>query len=122
MRTRETEILRSPGRALSFEIAAVDEALSGIEQNVSKDKIHRNTLLSSAPRQKRAQSARAALGGVQLVQCPQCYQTLPPRDEAACRVCGQLHSDIPLSPIGEDSIEADTKARADKLAAIKNIL
>jgi hypothetical protein len=27
----------------------------------------------------------------------------------------QLHSEIPLSPIGEDSIEADTKARADEL-------
>lgn len=115
VRTHETEILRSRGRALSFELAAVDEALSEIEQNVSKDKSHRNTLLSLAPRQKRAQSARAALGGVQFVQCPQCYQTLPPRDEAACRVCGQLHSDIPLSPIGEDSIEADTKARADEL-------
>jgi hypothetical protein len=115
VRTHETEILRSRGRALSFELAAVDEALSEIEQNVSKDKSHRNTLLSLAPRQKRAQSARAALGGVQFVQCPQCYQTLPPRAEAACRVCGQLHSEIPLSPIGEDSIEADTKARADEL-------
>lgn len=115
LRTHEIELLQARGRKLSAQLAVIDDAIDEIEQNVAKDNSHRNTLLSLAPRQKRAESARAVLGGVAFTQCPQCYQTLPSRDGEVCPVCGQLHSELPASPIGDDAIEVDTKARADEL-------
>lgn len=115
MRTHETEILQARGRKLSIQLAAIDDALNDIEENVAKDRSHRNTLLSLSTRQKRAQSARSALTGVEFAQCPQCYQTLPPRDAGLCPVCGQAHVETLQSPIDDDSIETDTKARADEL-------
>jgi hypothetical protein len=115
VRTHETEILQSKGRKLAIQLSEIDDALSEIEQNVAKDRSHRNTLLSLSTRQKRAQSARAALTGVEFAQCPQCYQPLQPREAGLCPVCGQAHVELLQSPIDEDSIETDTKARADEL-------
>lgn len=115
VRTHETEILQAKGRKLAIQLSEIDDALSEIEQNVGKDKSHRNTLLSLNTRQKRAQSARSALTGVEFAQCPQCYQPLQPRETGLCPVCGQQHVEILQSPIDEDSIETDTKARADEL-------
>lgn len=115
MRTHETEILQTQGRKLAIRLAAIDDALIEIEQNIAKDKSHRNTLLSLNTRQKRAQSARTALTGVEFSQCPQCYQPLKPTEPGLCPVCGQSHVEMLQSPIDEDSIEADTKARADEL-------
>ncbi len=115
MRTHETEVLQTKGRKLAVHLAAIDDALIEIEQNVAKDKSHRNTLLSLNTRQKRAQSARTALTGVEFSQCPQCYQPLKPTEPGLCPVCGQAHVEMLQSPIDEDSIEADTKARADEL-------
>jgi hypothetical protein len=114
-RTHETELLQARGRKLSLHIAQIDDALSEVEQNISKDKGHRNTLLSLTIRQKRAQSARTVLTGVDFTECPQCYQTLQSREADKCPVCGQSHVKMLQSPIDEDSIEADTKARADEL-------
>lgn len=115
VRTHETEILQAKGRKLALQLSEIEDALSEIEQNVAKDKSHRNTLLSLNTRQKRAQSARSALTGVEFAQCPQCYQPLQPREAGLCHVCGQAHVEILQSPIDEDSIETDTKARADEL-------
>jgi hypothetical protein len=115
MRTHETELLQTRGRKLSIQLSEIDDAMSDIEQNVAKDKSHRNTLLSLTTRQKRAQSARSVLTGVEFAQCPQCYQPLQPREAGLCPVCGQAHAEILQSPIDEDSIETDTKARADEL-------
>lgn len=115
IRTHETELLQTRGRKLSIQLAEIDDALSDIGQNVAKDKSHRNTLLSLTTRQKRAQSARSVLTGVEFAQCPQCYQPLQARADGLCPVCGQAHVEIPQSPIDEDSIETDTKARADEL-------
>lgn len=115
LRSHETELLQDRGRKLSFQIAETDAALGDLEQTVARDKSHRNTLLSLATRQKRAQAARSVLTGVEFTQCPQCYQPLEPRDGVLCPVCGQAHQDIPQSPINDDAIEADTKARADEL-------
>lgn len=61
VRTHETEILQAKGRKLAIQLSEIDDALSEIEQNVAKDRSHRNTLLSLNTRQKRAQSARSAL-------------------------------------------------------------
>lgn len=116
LRTHQVELLRITARDLSNDLAELDNAIEEIEQNVAKDKSHRNTLLSLATRQKRAQSARSVLTGVQFAQCPQCYQTVPNREQNVCPLCGQIHSDIVLSPLGEDSVEADTTARAQELA------
>jgi hypothetical protein len=115
IRTHETELLQTRGRKLSIQLSEIDDALSDIEQNVAKDKSHRNTLLLLTTRQKRAQSARSVLTGVEFAQCPQCYQTLQSRETGLCPVCGQAHVEILQSPIDEDSIETDTKARADEL-------
>jgi hypothetical protein len=115
VRTHETEILQAKGRKLAIQLSEIDDALSEIEQNVAKDRSHRNTLLSLNTRQKRAQSARSALTGVEFAQCPQCYQPLQPREAGLCPVCGQAHVELLQSPIDEDSIETDTKARADEL-------
>jgi hypothetical protein len=115
VRTHETEILQAKGRKLAIQLSEIDDALSEIEQNVAKDRSHRNTLLSLNTRQKRAQSARSALTGVEFAQCPQCYQPLQPREAGLCPVCGQAHIELLQSPIDEDSIETDTKARADEL-------
>jgi len=115
VRTHETEILQTKGRKLAIQLSEIEDALSEIEQNVAKDRSHRNTLLSLNTRQKRAQSARSALTGVEFAQCPQCYQPLQPMEAGLCPVCGQAHVEILQSPIDEDSIETDTKARADEL-------
>jgi hypothetical protein len=115
IRTHETEILQAKGRKLAIQLSEIDDALSEIEQNVAKDKSHRNTLLSLTTRQKRAQSARSILTGVEFAQCPQCYQSIPKREDGLCPVCGQAHVEFLQSPIDEDSIETDTKARADEL-------
>lgn len=115
IRTHETELLQTRGRKLSIQLSQIDDALSDIEQNVAKDRSHRNTLLSLTTRQKRAQSARSVLTGVEFAQCPQCYQTLQPKEAGLCPVCGQAHVEMLQSPIDEDSIETDTKARADEL-------
>lgn len=115
IRTHETELLQERGRKLSKQLAEIDDALGNIEQNIVKDKSHRNTLLLLATRQKRAQSARSVLTGVEFAQCPQCYQTLKPKEGDVCPVCGQAHIETPQSPLDEDSIETDTKARADEL-------
>ena len=115
VRTHETEILQEKGRDLAIRLAEIDEALREMDQNVAKDKSHRNTLLSLTIRQKRAQSARAILTGVEFLQCPQCYQTLPRREDTLCPVCGQKHVEKLESPIDEDSIETDTRARAEEL-------
>ena len=100
---------------LSKQLAEIDDALGDVEQNIVKDKSHRNTLLSLATRQKRAQSARYLLTGVEFAQCPQCYQTLKPQEDDVCPVCGQARIEMPQSAMDEDSIETDTKARADEL-------
>jgi hypothetical protein len=72
--------------------------------------------LSLSTRQKRAQSARAVLTGVEFAQCPQCYQKLPQRDNELCPVCAQQQEQLPASPLDEESIEEDTKARGEELA------
>ncbi len=115
LRSHETELLQQRGRKLSFQIAETDAALDDLEQTIARDKSHRNTLLSLATRQKRAQAARSVLTGIEFIQCPQCYQPLEPKDGTLCPVCGQAHQDMPQSPINDDAIEADTKARADEL-------
>lgn len=116
LRTHQTETLQMRGRELAARLAELDSALEDLRETVAKDKSHRNTLLSLATRQKRAQSARAVLTGVEFAQCPQCYQMLPERENGLCRVCGHQQGQLPASPLDEESIEADAKARAEELA------
>ena len=109
-------MLQSRGRELAGRLAEIDSALADLQESIAKDKSHRNTLLSLSTRQKRAQSARAVLTGVEFAQCPQCYRKLPQREMGLCPVCAQQQEQLPASPLDEVSIEEDTKARAEELA------
>jgi hypothetical protein len=115
LRPHIVEGLQARARALASRLADMDTALKGIEENVAKEKSHRNTLQSLATRQKRAESARAILAGVEFVQCPGCYENLPARGDGVCRVCGQAHGTEPPSTISDDTVQADIKARIEEL-------
>ena len=115
VRPHGIERLQNTGRRMALQLADLDDALNEISENVAKDKTHRNTLLSLATRQKRAESARSILGTVEFAQCPRCLETLPARPDGLCSVCGQPHAPASDNPVGDGAVEADIKARADEL-------
>jgi uncharacterized Zn finger protein (UPF0148 family) len=115
LRTHATEKLREICRELARELEEIDTALVEIEDSIQKDKSHKNTILHLAVRQHRAQSARDALGGVEFRHCPQCSQELPARTGEVCAVCGQIHQALPASPIDDETLDADVKARVEEL-------
>lgn len=115
LRTHATESLRNVCRSLAAELVDIDTSLFEIDQSLQKDKNHRNTLLNLAVRQRRAQSSRDALSGIEFSQCPQCNQILPQRSGDVCPVCGQVHQQLVESPIDDDTLQADVRSRTDEL-------
>jgi hypothetical protein len=113
--THANEALREKCRLLAKELSDIDESIREIETAIGGDKAHRNTLLALAVRQRRAQGAREALGGVEFSDCPRCYLPLPIRSLDVCALCGQVHSEVPTSAIDDNTMDADVLARTDEL-------
>jgi len=109
------EGLQSEARALAEESFAIEQASHELKEVLSKDRSHRNELLSLSTRFRRSQSARAVLGGVSFEDCPQCGQTLPERTSNACPLCTQPYSKDLTGNIDEASAEKDMYSRVAEL-------
>jgi hypothetical protein len=117
LETHAVEDLRSVCRQLDAELADIAVSQRDITNAIASDRAHRNSLLGLSLRQRRAQSAKEALSGLEFANCPQCYQALPSHPVENCPVCGQLHRATTTSPIDDAALEADVHARVDELDA-----
>lgn len=115
LKSHAADKLQVEGRKLAMELAELNRAIAEIAETIEADVAHRNSLRHLAVRQRRAVAARNELSGVQFERCPQCAQAIPLRDHPSCSLCGQQPIQDTTSPIDDEAIEADVKARADEL-------
>ena len=107
LRTHAADEVRLRAQALDIEVSDLQNALNELELQIERDKAHRNELLNLGTKFRRAQSARAVLGGVAFRDCPRCAQVLPVRTQEQCIVCGQLE------PTPEELLDAEKIAETD---------
>ena len=88
-RSHVADSLRSKARDLASEIAAIETAISEINEAIVQDTRHLNELLSLSTKFRRIASARAVLDGVAFERCPKCTHVLPARSPGVCPVCGE---------------------------------
>ncbi|MBN9521429.1 hypothetical protein J0H58_23385 [bacterium] len=112
------ESLRAESRELSEELARIEAALVDLTESLDNDRRHMNELETLSIKFKRARSAKAVLSGVAFHACPRCAQTLPPRGEDACAVCGQSDQVLTPDPTEEAVVDRDVKARTAELQEI----
>lgn len=109
------DVLRSRGRDLAEELAAIESTLTQVQNVLAADERHLNEMKVLTTKVRRLRDARAVLRGVEFAQCPRCMQHVPSRAEGTCSVCGQVE---PSSSHAEAEIEqtrADLRARIDEL-------
>jgi len=109
------DVLRQQARALTNEVAALEEAEPQILRIIDQDKRHINEILTLGLKVQRVAAARAVLGGVAFEACPRCTQKLPERSEHDCPVCGQEDPKEGESNLTPDVLASDSKARISEL-------
>lgn len=109
------DVLRQQARALTNEVAALEEAEPQILRTIDQDKRHINEILTLGLKVQRVAAARAVLGGVAFEACPRCTQQLPERPEHDCPVCGQEDPKEGESNLNPDVLASDSKARISEL-------
>ncbi|GAB3585709.1 AAA family ATPase [Hymenobacter daeguensis] len=109
------DVLRQQARALTNEVAALEEAEPQILRTIDQDKRHINEILTLGLKVQRVAAARAVLGGVAFEACPRCTQKLPERSEHDCPVCGQEEPKEGASNLTPDVLASDSKARISEL-------
>jgi rRNA maturation endonuclease Nob1 len=118
LRPHAMETLQTRARNLAQAVADVQLAIDEVRDTISKDRAHRNELLSLSTRFRRSQSARAVLSGVEFKDCPRCGRSLPSRPLDVCTVCGQADTDTVRAAFDEQSAETDLAARVSELAEL----
>lgn len=121
LRSHATEIIQDRARCLAQQIEEFKNASSEIQDIITKNRTHKNELLSLATRFRRSKSAREVLSGVDFENCPCCGNSLPLRESDICPVCGQLYSDTPNEAINEQAAEQDLEQRVRELTELISI-
>jgi hypothetical protein len=110
-----TDELRKQGRHLGAEVAAMEEAVSAVQEVLADDRRHLNELLTLSTKFRRMTSARAVLNGVEFTACPRCARPLPIREEQQCQVCGQLDAAEDATEEEAEATDRDIQARSTEL-------
>lgn len=118
LRSHAMDTLQEQARRLAQQIADMQSAAADIRDTIAKDKAHKNELLALATRFRRSQSAREVLSGVDFQDCPRCSNSLPPRSQEVCPVCGQLHSETAGGALDEQAAEQDLAVRVGELTEL----
>ncbi len=115
LRNHAADEARTRARQIGSELADAENAVAELRMQIERDKAHRNELLNLGTRFRRAQSARAVLGGVAFHACPRCAQTLPERPTDQCGVCGLPEPSLEQTAEQEKIAEADLDGRLKEL-------
>ncbi len=110
-----TDSLRQKARALTEEMAALEEAEPQILRVIDQDRRHKNEILTLGLKVQRVAAARAVLGGVAFEACPRCTQQLPERADNHCPVCGQEDPKEGEGSLDPEVLASDSKARINEL-------
>lgn len=107
--------LRSETRALSEEIAAMDNEQQELIEVKERNIRHRNEIETLGLKFKRSSAAREILGDLRFEHCPRCAQGLPQPNPGCCSVCGQEdRSELPSSS-DEAALQLDILGRRKEL-------
>ncbi|ANB77310.1 hypothetical protein AYM40_35080 [Paraburkholderia phytofirmans OLGA172] len=111
--------IRARVRSLASEVASTEEASTELGERIDEIIRHSNELRMLSVRFQRNAAARSVLAGVDFRSCPRCTQSLPPRDEDCCSVCGQADRVVEGgNNLREDVVSQDLKARLEELTDV----
>jgi len=104
--------LRKKARSLANEVASNENAASELKVQLESLTRHENELQMLSVRFQRTAAARSIVGGVDFKSCPRCTQSLPPRPQELCAVCGQPeHVTNAGESLSQEVLNQDIKSR-----------
>lgn len=88
-KTHLTDQLADQARELGYELVAVGDARTQVQETIVQYKRHINEMLALGTKVQRVAGARAVLNGLEFKCCPRCTQALPTRPVGDCPLCSQ---------------------------------